>query len=127
MVEIIHKELSYKIIGILFEVDNKLGNGLREKVYQNAISEYLKENNIPFNEQVKVDLKINDKVISRFYLDFLVDNKIILEIKAGNRFDKENIAQVYDYLKTTNLKLGILANFTKRGVIYKRIINKKTM
>ena len=50
MIEIIHKELSYKVVGILFEVDNKLGNGLREKVYQNAISEFLDKNNIPFEE-----------------------------------------------------------------------------
>jgi len=125
MANLIYPELSYKIVGILFQVDNQIGYGHRENLYQAAISYLLKENKIPFKEQLKSDIKIDQKSIKSYYLDFLIDNKIVLEIKSGERFNKENIAQVYDYLKANHLGLGIIANFTKQGVKFKRIIYKK--
>lgn len=68
-------------------------------------------------------LKFKEVTVGRNYLDFLIENKIILGIKKGNRFSKRNIEQVFNYLKTTNLKLGILANFGPKEVKFKRIIN----
>lgn len=57
------------------------------------------------------------------YIDFIINNKIILEIKKGDRFIKSNIDQIYSYLKVTGLKLGILANFTRKGIQFKRMVN----
>ncbi len=125
MDNLIYPELSYKIVGLLFEVYNKLGYGLREKDYQKAISIFLSENNIIFQEQVSANLKINNQNIRKYYLDFIIDNKIVLGLKTENRFNKNNIAQIYSYLKSTNKKLGIIANFSKYGVKFKRIVNIK--
>lgn len=124
MTELIYPELSYKIVGILFEAHNKLGYSLRELSYQKAIEALLDENKISYKKQLKTQLSINNHVIKYYFLDFLIEDKIVLELKAKKRFNREDVSQVFEYLKSTNLKLGILANFAQNGVIYKRIIYK---
>lgn len=121
--QIIFEELSYKINGILFDVYNELGPGLSEKYYQRAVFEALKLAGFKIQQQLYVPLKYKDIKIGNYYLDFLIEDTIVLEIKQGNTFLKRNISQVYEYLKVTNLKLGILANFTSSGVKIKRIVN----
>jgi len=116
-------ELSYQLIGVLFEVHNTLGYGYLEKYYQKAIAALLNKLEIPFREQALVEIKIGDEVIAKGYADFLIDEKIILEIKKGDSFRKNNIDQLHSYLKMTGLELGILANFTSKGLLYKRIVN----
>lgn len=125
MGKVIYPKLSYKIIGCVFEVFKRLGFGYRERYYQNAAAEELRRHNILFEEQVHIPLKYKNKIIGRIFLDFLINNKIILELKTGNFFKKANIDQIYSYLKTRNLKLGIIANFTRNGVKFKRILNIK--
>lgn len=78
-----------------------------------------------FEEQVSAPLKYRAEKIGQYFLDFLIENKIVLEIKKDNLFRKPNIDQVYAYLKSTGLKLEIIANFTRDGVRFKRIINVK--
>ena len=121
--KIIYPELSYQIIGILFEVYNYLGPGLSEKYYQKAIAVELHRCGLSFKEQVYSPLKFKEENIGHQFLDFLIENKIILEIKKGDRFSKRNIEQVLNYLKTTRLKLGIIANFGSKELKFKRIIN----
>lgn len=123
MEKLIYPELSYEIVGILYEAYNQLSYGLQEKYYQRAIKKLLDEKKIPCQEQFMASIEINGENIGRYYFDFLVDQKIILEIKVGNHFKDKNIAQVYAYLKKSGLKLGILAQFTKNGVRTKRIVN----
>ncbi|MBU4369405.1 GxxExxY protein [Patescibacteria group bacterium] len=120
--DLLYPELSYQIIGILFEVYNKLGPGYQERYYYQAIITAFEEINLPYQAQVKIKIIFKGKEINRF-VDFMIDNKIILEIKKGERFFKNNIDQIYSYLKITNLKLGILANFTRQGIQFKRIVN----
>ena len=121
--DLLYPELSYQIIGILFEVYNKMGYGYQEKYYQKAISDKLKEINLPFREQFVVEIIFNGNEIGKYFSDFIIENKIILEIKRMDKFLKRDMEQAYAYLKATNLKLGILANFTKRGLQFKRIVN----
>ncbi|MFH1346979.1 MAG: GxxExxY protein [Spirochaetota bacterium] len=121
--DLIYPELSYKLVGILFDVYNCLGAGHPEKYYQKAISEELKSREISFQEQVYYPLKYKNKIIGQIYLDFLVDNKVVLEIKKNSYFSKKNIDQVLNYLKLFDKKLAILANFSKEGVLFKRIVN----
>ena len=121
--DLLFPELSYQLIGVLFDVHNTLGYGYQEKYYQKAIAALLKKLKIPFREQVLVEIKVGDEVIAKGYADFIIDEKIILEIKKGDLFRKNNIDQLYSYLKMTGLKLGILANFTSKGLLYKRIVN----
>lgn len=121
--DLLYPELSYKLIGILFNVSNKLGGGYLEKYYQKAVAESLKGANLKFTEQVHTPFIFNGVKIGTCFLDFLIDDKIILELKKGNRFFGKDIEQVYSYLKIKNLQLGILANFTSHGVETKRIVN----
>src|SRR4030042_2691293 len=113
--DLIYPELSYEIVGILFEVYNELGCGYQEKYYQKAIAELLKKRNLSFKEQVFTPIKFQEGKIGNYFLDFLIEEKIVLEIKRGEGFATTNIMQVNCYLKTTGLKLGILANFTSKG------------
>lgn len=121
--DLLYPELSYKIIGSAFDVYNEIGSGHQEKYYQKSLTEAFSKNNLRFCEQVSFPIKYNDKIIGRKILDFLVEDKIVIEIKKGNRFSKSNIDQVLEYLKINNLRLAILINFGNEGVIFKRIIN----
>lgn len=121
--DLIYPELSYKIVGILYEVYNELGGGYREKYYQKALALTLGKSDLVFKEQVYSPLLFKGSIIGKQYLDFLIENKIVLEIKSGEIFNRRNIEQVYSYLVVNKLKLGILANFTKTGLRYKRILN----
>lgn len=123
--KVVYKELSYVIVGILFEVFNEIGYGYQEKHYQKAIEKSFFSNKIKFKSQVPYKIKFKGEEVGRYYLDFLIEGKIILEIKKGNYFAKRNINQVNGYLKATGLKLAILANFTSDGVKFKRLLNIK--
>ncbi|HVN26120.1 MAG TPA: GxxExxY protein [Candidatus Paceibacterota bacterium] len=123
--DILYPELSYRVVGALFSVFNALGYGYREKYYQRAIAQELAIARIPFKQQIAYEIKFKNKIIGRQILDFLIDGKIVLELKRGNRFSKHDITQVYGYLKATNLKLAILARFSSKGVIFKRIVNEQ--
>src|SRR4030042_3218857 len=121
--DLLYPELSYKIVGCAFDIYNELGGGHLEKYYQNALREAFLKNNIKFQEQIGFPISYNSKIIGRKILDFLIDDKIIVEIKRGNRFSKSHIDQVLEYLKMNNLKLALLINFGNEGVAFKRIIN----
>jgi len=122
MAKIVYKQLSYKIIGICYEIYNDLGGGYQEKYYYKAISHLLKENRINFKHQVRADLNFKDYNLGRYFIDFLIENKIVLEIKATSNFTSKDIKQILAYLQKTKMELGILVGFTKQGVIFKRIL-----
>ncbi|MDP2741786.1 MAG: GxxExxY protein [bacterium] len=121
--DLVYPELSYQIVGVLFTVFNALGYGYREKYYQRAIQEELKKLQMPFQEQISFPVVFKGQIIGRQIFDFLIDKKVVLEIKRGNFFSKTDIVQTTGYLKTANLKLGILARFSSKGLKFKRIIN----
>jgi len=68
-------------------------------------------------------LIFQEEVIGKYYFDFLIEDKIVLELKRGDYFSKQDIEQIYRYLKINNLKLGILARFSSKGLLFKRIVN----
>ncbi len=121
--KVIYKKLSYEIVGVLFEVYNELGYGYQEKYYERAIAQCFTKRKIKFSRQVPFEIRFKGESIGKNYLDFMVDEKIILEIKKGNYFPKRNIEQVKQYLKVTSLKLAILANFTSSGIKFLRVLN----
>ncbi len=122
---VVYPELSYAIVGALFDVWNTVGYGHKESFYQKATAKNLKDKSISFREQVGVKVKYKNEEIGIYFLDFLIENKIILEIKRREYFSKNDIDQLYAYLKATKMKLGIIAHFTKSGVKFKRILNIK--
>lgn len=121
--DLIHPELSYKIIGCAFDVYNSLGPGHHEKYYQRALTEIFSSVKLSFKQQVYFPLKLKNKIIGKTFIDFLIENKIVVEIKKGDHFSLTNINQVLEYLKLAGLKLAILINFGRNGVTFKRIIN----
>ncbi len=123
MTKIIQKDLSYKLIGILFDIHNELGNEYQEKYYQRAVEESFKANGLKFERELLVDLKYNGKKIGKYFLDFLVDGKVILEIKAVPMLRPIHFRQVLAYLKASGLELGILANFRPESLIFERVLN----
>ena len=122
-IDLEYKDLSFELVGILFEVYNELGYGYKEIYYEKAVKQCLDEKCIKYKEQAPFTLSFHGKIIGRFYLDFLIDEKIVLELKKGNYFSKRNIEQINEYLKATGMSLAILANFTPNGVKFKRIVN----
>lgn len=122
MSKLVHEELSYKLIGILYKIYNVMGSGLQEKYYQKAIGKVLAKEKIPHLEQVRVELEMEGVRLGRYYLDFIIDHKLVLEIKARSYFSKRDIHQVLGYLKKSGLELGILAGFGSEGLKIKRIL-----
>ena len=123
--DIIFPELSYEIMGCAFDVFAALGPGHSEKTYQQAMAVSFKKKNVQFKEQVYHSLTFMGEKIGKGFLDFEVDNKIIVELKKNVYFSKTFLEQVLGYLTKTNLKLAILIHFTQDGVKYKRIVNIK--
>ncbi|MEK7627199.1 MAG: GxxExxY protein [Patescibacteria group bacterium] len=123
--KIIYPELSCRIIGIAFKVFNELGFGMNEKYYQRAIERELKKEKIDYQKEKVVKLTYNSQSIGNYRLDFIIDNKIIIELKVRPRLGYVHIKQALSYLKSTNIKLAILVYFTCDGVKYRRILNIK--
>ena len=101
-----------------------MGGGHIEKYYQKAIQIGFEKNGITFKEQYYVPLKFEGRIIGKYYLDFLIEDKIILEIKRGQFIHGAVINQTKQYLSALNLQLGLVACFTHTGVHIKRIINQ---
>ncbi len=121
--EIIYKDLSFEIIGALFDVYNELGPRHPERIYCNAVEQALKNKGLKFNQQLYCKIEYEGKRVGLYYPDFVVENKMVLELKVRPRFSKQDFAQVKKYLKVENLKLGILATFCSDGVKFSRVVN----
>ena len=120
---LVYPELSYMLMGILFEVHNKLGTKYQEKHYQRAVEIKLEELKIPFEREKKIDVQFDDEKLGDFFVDFVIDNKIILETKMIWRISRNDVKQVLRYLKAVNLKLGIIANFKHQRLEFVRVLN----
>ena len=125
MADLVHPELSYKIVGILYKVYNQMGGGYQEKYYQKAVKRELLIEKIPFLEQVRTDFNYNGKIIGRYYIDFIIDHKIVLELKVNPKFLLKDIMQVLNYLRQSSLMLGILASLNRNTLLFKRILRGK--
>ncbi len=122
MSELLHPELSYRLVGILYKVYNELGGGYQERIYQAAIRRELSKQKIIFIEEAWVDLLYDGNKLSRYRLDFIIEQKIVLELKVAPRFTPRDIMQVLGYLKQSKLELGILASLNRKNMIYRRIL-----
>lgn len=122
---LVYPELSYKLMGVLFKVQNELGSSYQEKYYQRAIEEELKNSGIKFEREKMIPLNFRGVSIGRYFLDFLIEDEVALEVKTIEFFRKAEWRQVRNYLKSAGLKLGILVNFSGKKLIYKRILNSR--
>lgn len=125
MSEIIYKELSYKLYGIFYELQNRLGRDLIEKQYAEAIEQLFKKYAIKYKREVEIPIKFEDLEIQGNRLDFFVENLIPIDIKAKKCITREDYRQMKRYLIAVDRKLGLVINFREYPLKIKRIINSK--
>ena len=121
--KIVHPELSYKIAGLLFKTHNQLGRFCNEKQYGDFIEKEIKALNLTYEREKVLSPSFEDEHNNRNKVDFLIENKIVLEIKAKRVLGNEDYYQVKRYLVALNQKLGILVNFRRKYINPKRILN----
>ncbi|MBU0732093.1 GxxExxY protein [Patescibacteria group bacterium] len=123
MTEIIFPELSYLVQGVYYDVYNKIGPGHKEEIYQKAMAIGLNKKKINFVLEKPLDMLYKGHKIGFCRPDIVVQDKIILELKARDEIHPINIAQLISYLKVTDYSLGILMNFGSEKAQYERVIN----
>ena len=117
------QEESFEVIGICMEVHRILGRGLLEVVYKDAVEFELKQKNISFEREKKYTVEYKGIILPHhFYADFVINDKIILEVKAQDGVVEEHYGQVINYLAVSKLKLGLLVNFGEPSLKFKRIV-----
>ena len=113
--------LTEKIIKIFYRVYNKLGYGFLEKVYENAMTIEFKKEGVPVASQFPIKVFYDNEVIGEYFADILVDGKVIVELKASSNLSPENEAQLLNYLKATNIEVGLLLNFGPKAEIKRKV------
>lgn len=123
MEDLIYKDEAYLIIGKCMEVHNNLGAGFLEIVYKDALEYEFRKANIPYQREKEYEVNYKGIVLPhKFYADFVVFDKIILEVKSVSAITDEFIAQCINYLKVSQNKLALLVNFGEISLRYKRIV-----
>ena len=115
-------DITYKINGAVFEVNGILGPGFIEKVYENALMVELKNRGLKVESQVPITVQYKDNIVGEYFADLLVEDKVIIELKTVENLDKAHEAQLLNYLKATELQVGLLVNFKHRKADVKRMV-----
>ncbi len=120
-----YSELTGRIIGCAMEVHNSLGNGFQEVIYQRALEYEMELQKIGFEREFEMDILYKQKHIGTRRVDFLVENKICVELKALTNLEPVHLAQAINYLEAYNLEIGLLINFGNVKLEFHRVQNKK--
>jgi GxxExxY protein len=110
-----YSDITGKIIGCAMKVHNKLGNGFQEVIYQRALAIEMRKANLNFLREFEMNIHYDDEVIGNRRADFLVEDKIMVEIKALSELDNSQPAQTMNYLEAYNLEIGLLINFGQKA------------
>ncbi len=118
------KKETYKIIGAAMEVHKQLGGGFLEAIYQEALEIEFKNNEIDYKRELPLNVIYKgQKLNKQYFADFVCYNSVIVELKALSDISSNHEAQILNYLKATNIQVGLLINFGKQSLQYKRIVN----
>ncbi len=120
--KLIYADLTYQIRGAIFAVYNHLGFGHKEQVYQKALEKEFKESNLPFKREVGLNVSYKNEIVGNYRPDFVIDDKVIIELKAVEFMPKSFETQLLHYLKTTGFQLGLLVNFGAPRLMIRRLI-----
>lgn len=123
--ELLEKELTDKLIKAYYDVYNILGYGFLEKVYQNAMFLELKERGFYVEAQKQIKVHFKGLYVGEYYADLIINNKIIVELKASEYLVKEHEAQLINYLRATNIEVGLLFNFGKKPEFIRKIFTNE--
>jgi len=118
-----YKEVTEKIIEIFYKVYNKLGYGFLEKIYENALMIEFREIGINAISQFPINVFYKSEIIGEYYADIFVENKVIVEIKASRNLVEEHEAQLLNYLKATDIEVGLILNFGPKPEVRRKAFN----
>lgn len=118
---LLHAELTDKIIACAYDVYNQLGFGFSEKVYENAMTIKIAQKSLAVVQQAPVNVFFEKQLVGEYFPDLLVENKVIVELKAVSMLSKAHEAQLVNYLKATGIKVGLLVNFGEKLKIVRRV------
>ena len=121
--QIKHNDLTERIIGIFFKVYNKLGYGFLEKIYENALMIELRSERIQAMAQSPIRVEYNGQTIGEYFADLMIEDKVIVEIKAAKSLTVEHEAQLLNYLKATDIEVGLLLNFGPKPQIKRKLFD----
>ena len=121
MSSILHKELTDSILKLFYEVYNELGYGFLEKVYQNPLLNELKNNGFEVESQKQIKVYYKNIEVGDYYADLIVNDKVILELKATEAITEAHEFQLLNYLKSTNIEVGLLLNFGKKPEFCRKV------
>ena len=119
--ELLHKNITDKIIKSFYEVYNILGYGFLEKVYESSLYNELISCGLSCERQKKIDVFYKEKLVGEYYADIIAEEKVIIELKAAETICEEHEFQLINYLKATNIEVGLLLNFGKKPEIRRKI------
>ena len=122
MTEILHRDLSYKVLGCALRVHSALGPGFPESVYTKALHHELTKAAVPFETEKLARVSYDGVLCGEFRIDIVVDESIVLELKALAALNDEHLAQAISYLKATGLHLAILVNFGAKSLQTRRVV-----
>lgn len=120
----LYEDITKKILEACFEVSNELGTGYLESVYEKALLIALRQKGLKAENQIPLEVKFRGEIVGEFFVDILVENKILIELKVVNTLTKELYAQTINYLKATSIEVGLLINFGNAKLEYRRFNNK---
>ena len=120
-----HKELTSAIIGCFYDVYNGLGYGFLEKVYENALMMELESKGFIVDKQKQIKVYFKEKQVGEYYADLIVEDSVIIELKAAEHLCEEHEAQLVNYLKATEIEIGLPLNFGKKPEIRRKIFTNK--
>jgi len=118
-------ELTYKIIGCAMKVHNALGNGFQEVIYQRCLAIELKKQGIQFLREQEMPIYYDDRAVGKRRADFIVENTVLIELKAVIKLEDVHLAQGLNYLQAYQIEKGLLINFGSPGLEVKRLFRKQ--
>ena len=121
---LLYADITEKIIGCAMKVHQKMKNGYPEIIYQKCLAIELKKIGLSFLQEADVAIHYEDQVVGRRRVDFLIENKIAVELKAVSDLTDGHLAQAINYLETNQLEVGLLINFGAKSLQFKRLINQ---
>ncbi len=127
MEEYLHKELTSKIIEAFYRVYNSLGFGFLEKVYENALKYELELMNLKVERQKPIEVRYKEIRVGEYFADLIVEDKVIIELKAAEYLIEEHEFQLINYLKATDIEVGLLLNFGKKPEIRRKIFSNSNL
>jgi GxxExxY protein len=122
MAELVHAEATFAIIGAAMEVHRELGPGFLEGIYQRGMEAELHRRGMRFESQRRIQVSYKGESLGEHVLDLVVDDKVVVELKAVKELTEQHLAQILSYVRASRLPIGLLINFAKRSLQHRRVI-----